>query len=102
MGKEKLLENWGLVNANPYLPPELSAFSLVGDVYGDEKRAAGKKIVTSCVVGKVGDMVKTYSGSLYKLGTVHPEYEKLFPNARERVLKALPEESVMKKEDEED
>ncbi len=93
---EKTLENWALVNRDPYLAPELATFSLVGGVYGDPTREPGKRIITSMVVGKVGEYVKTFSGSFYKLGAVDPEYEKLFPNAKQRLFDILPEDSVIK------
>lgn len=91
---EKRLENWGLVIRDPYSAPEMAVFSLIGNVYGDEKREPGKQVVTSYLVGKVGELVRTYSGSLYKLGEVSPEYEALFPNARERLFKSLPDYKV--------
>lgn len=62
---------------------------LSGEVYDSPKHEQGKYIVTSRVVkvDSVNQLVTTKSGSVYELGAVHPNYEKAFPNARERFFK---------------
>ena len=47
-------------------------------------------ICTSPIKAKVGDLVITRSGSAYALGKINPEYETLYPNARERLFSTLP------------
>ncbi len=88
------LENWGLCCGqalrNPYMAPELQKIYLCGTVYGHPNHQDGKFITTSRVIavrkkGHRETMVDTRSGSVYVLGTVDPEYEKLFPNALQRV-----------------
>ena len=38
-------------------------------------------------------MIVTASGSLYQLGQAHSDYENRFPNARQRLLAALAEDT---------
>lgn len=66
---QKNLENWS-VSASPYDAPELKIIRLVG------RLSCGKEIVTSPVVGATGRLVRTRSGSLYRLGDVDPDYLK--------------------------
>jgi hypothetical protein len=91
------LEQWCVtpLTTSPYTPPECQAHGLAGTVYGHPSRDFfdGDSITTSEVVSvKVnGDDViaTTRSGSQYLLGTVAPEYERQYPNARERLIKSL-------------
>ncbi|PPD55572.1 MAG: hypothetical protein CTY12_00925 [Methylotenera sp.] len=62
---------------------------LSGEVYGSSEFAEGTNVTTSELVGRCGELVVTRSGSHYELGKPHPEYEQLFPNARERMLHSL-------------
>ena len=87
----KRLENWAIVGSNPYYPPECQSLCLKGDVYGHELHFDGKCIRTSTIEGIEGELVKTYSGSLYELGEVNPEYEALYPNAKERLFARIKE-----------
>lgn len=84
-----ILRNWSVVIAeefDPYKAPELYAARLHGNVYGHHKFVDGAEITTSRVVGVTENAVLTNSGSTYELGEVNPEYEKLFPDARKRIL----------------
>jgi hypothetical protein len=89
-----ILEKWALVLlGDPYTPPEAWTQALHGDVYGNPKFADGDSVTTTQIVsGRVeGDnvLITTKSGSEYLLGVVNPNYEAAYPNARERVLKAV-------------
>lgn len=64
-------------------PPELrswqvaafvGAFAIVGDVYGHPRRPDGERIVSSIVADFDGRLVRTRSGSLYRLGDPSPQY----------------------------
>lgn len=83
------LKNWSIrQNNDPYSAPELRETILVGDVYGHENQKRfydGKCIQTSCIVNFNDGVVETNSGSLYELGEVDPEYEKMFPDALKRM-----------------
>jgi hypothetical protein len=88
-----ILKNWSLIvrYKDPYSPPEEWTTCLHGNVYEHPRFDDGKEITTSSIEGKVGDKVKTHSGSLYELQDIDPEYEKIYPNAKERLLKTLKE-----------
>jgi len=83
------IECWSVVSSytNPYEAPELRKNSLRGQVYGHPMFPDGHMVVTSIIDMVEDNTIVTYSGNRYKLGEVDPEYEKLFPNARERIFK---------------
>lgn len=91
--KSPKLENWSFTikERDPYTPPKASTPVLQGNVYGhpNPKNHDGKFIVTSRLMGKRNGHVVTQSGSEYELGEVDPNYEKAFPNAKERLFKQL-------------
>lgn len=80
------LENWAVVNTDPYRAPEDQKPHLSGKVYGHPRFEDGHDIVTSHIVSidAVNHTVTTNSGSVYELGTVDPEWEKQFPDAANR------------------
>ena len=85
-----IIENWGIVQeTNPYTAPELLRSYLHGNVMNHPNFENGKEITTSAIVGINQELVVTASGSNYALGVPHPDYEKLFPDAKQRVLKQL-------------
>jgi hypothetical protein len=79
------LENWSVCQRNPYS----TECSLVGTVYNHKNKPDGKEIVTSYVIAIENGAIVTSSGSKYELGTVDPNYEKEFPNAKERILNSF-------------
>ena len=83
------LENWSITGRDPYLAPELQEACLYGTVYGHLRLKDGNTVVTSSIVKSEGEIIITHSGSQYELGKVDPEYEKEFPNARERLFESL-------------
>jgi len=85
------LENWFITMIFGYTDPEINHQYLRGNVYGNPKFADGESIITPPIAGRKGKYIQTYSGSLYELGVVDSEYEKLFPNAYERLMKSMPE-----------
>jgi hypothetical protein len=88
------LKNWALVSGdNPYRAPETD-LHLSGAVYGHPRHENGKNVVTSHIVEAVRDgdicgIIKTSSGSEYAIyaSDVNPEYEKLYPDAFNRLFK---------------
>jgi hypothetical protein len=83
------LENWSIVQEelNPYQPPEMHRQCLHGKVYHHPDHADGTEITTSVIVDAHNRIVTTRSGSEYILGEVDPEYEKQYPNAKQRLFK---------------
>ena len=75
------LENWSVVS---YYEEE--GGSIHGEVYGNPKFIDGHHVVTSMVeaIDPVKRTVTTHSGSVYELGKVDPEWEKIFPDAENR------------------
>jgi hypothetical protein len=70
-----LIENWSVVTrSEPHIAPEIRDASLNGVVYGHPKFPNGDEIITSQIVEADGRMVRTYSGSLYKLGSPSKMY----------------------------
>jgi len=86
----KRLENWSVIGNNPYAPPECQTLHLHGNVFGHERHADGKSVRTSAIVGREGELIRTHSGSLYKLGEINPDYESIYSNAKKRLLARLP------------
>jgi hypothetical protein len=82
----KELRNWSLGVAEPHHPPEWCRFE--GQVYNHPRFTDGEYICPSQFVAIDPDteLVRTYSGSIYKICDPAPEYEKAFPNARQRTL----------------
>jgi len=86
------MENWSVVySGDEYTAPEMRIPILRGDVIGHPKLGDAKGITTTRIIGKRGENVVVKSGKEYILGVVESEYEKLYPNAKERLLKSLPE-----------
>lgn len=86
--KEYTLENWGVTfdpNASLYTAPELLTQHLCGD------RSDGRKDIITSAIQYVDDDGKVYtkSGSIYNLGAPHPEYEVIYPNAKQRFLDSI-------------
>lgn len=81
------IENWSVTLVgpiDPYKPPEAHKQAISGNVYGNPKFPEGCFVTTSSIKRVLSDGVITKSGSFYELGEIDPEYEKLYPNARER------------------
>lgn len=88
------LERWSMVaDGDPYRAPEDQRCRLQGDVYGHPAFQDGQFVISSVIMGMDGDYVRTQSGSNYMLGEVDPEYERLYPGAKERCLKRFREAS---------
>ncbi len=87
------LENWSMVNRNEnsYQAPEQGIPALSGEVYNHPRFEDGLIVTTSSIINKKGENVLTYSGSEYELGKVSEEYEKIYPDAKERLLNSLKE-----------
>lgn len=82
------LENWALVtqDTNPYLAPECRN-CLAGIVSGHPNEVFnGNRIFTSYIIGVEGEEVLVASGRRYTVGTVSPEYEAIYPGARQRLF----------------
>lgn len=76
-----VLHDWSVVfdgGANVFTPPELMTIHLSGRVFGhpDDRHPDGKAIRTSAVVSAEGRIVKTRSGSTYRLGRISRLYRR--------------------------
>ena len=93
------LENWSVVfsDNDPYLHPELQTLSLCGNVFNHPRFKDGKRVTTSSIKGFDGELIMTSSGSKYELGEIDPEYEKLYPDAKNRLLNSLKKNDEKKK-----
>lgn len=90
-----LLTNWMIVcrPSKPWSPLESYFQCLTGHAQNHPRHQSGKTVTTSAIKARRGEMVLTASGSLYQLGQAHSDYENRFPNARQRLLAALPEDT---------
>lgn len=83
------LENWsiGYYSHEATLAPELRRAALQGKVYGHPRFVDGENITTTAIKELIDeDKIKTTSGSIYELGKVDPQYEKEYPDARNRLI----------------
>lgn len=81
------LENWALIQENPYASPEMG-LSFNGKVYGHPRFPDGHQVTTSPIMEVLeGGIVKTQSGSVYLLGKVNKQYDEMFPNSLDRLIK---------------
>ena len=77
------IENWSVNGEdNPYVPPEQQRVCLYGEVYGHPAFPDGHVVLTSAIVHVEGRKVITRSGSVYTLGTIHPDYLKWCENTK--------------------
>ena len=85
MKKIKKLKKWSVVSVgrSPYDAPESNWYCLQGI------SEVGNQVLTSSIVGYRNNYILTRSGSVYKLGEVDSDYEKLYPNAKRRLFKTL-------------
>jgi hypothetical protein len=85
------LEHWRVVSRfDLTLPsPDKKPIHLQGIVAGHGIIPDGRQVTTSRVLSRRGDKVVTRSGSEYELGRPDRQYERLYPNALERLLGAL-------------
>jgi 7-cyano-7-deazaguanine synthase len=81
------INNWSLGGhpTSPYQAPETN-LRLHGVVTGHPNFPDGSEVTTSRIKEVRNGKVYTHTGSEYELGTVDPEYEKLYPNALHRLL----------------
>jgi hypothetical protein len=90
--KPIMIVDWSVVSrtAHPYQAPELGYPALQGKAYGHPKFEDGTLITTSKIIGKTEceNSILT-KNSLYVLGAIDTEYEKLYPDARSRLLNSL-------------
>ena len=82
------LENWALETIDPYSSPEMGC-RLAGKVTGHPGFKDGSIITTSVVISYNHPHVVTESGQKYTLGKPSPEYEKQFPDPKNRIIEAL-------------
>lgn len=87
---QKTIHGWAVVidSNDPYKAPELWTQKISGLLDSED---SDHWIKTSSIKGKRGEFLVTNSGSEYILGSVNPEYELQFPNARKRLFDSLPE-----------
>lgn len=86
------IENWKVVvRGDSYIAPELMDQCLHGNVFGHPKKPDGSEVTTSAIVGWDANTrtVITKSGTHYLCGEIDPEYEKVYPDARQRMVNSL-------------
>ena len=84
------IENWSVGGYDPYQPPECQVPRLHGKVYNHPNHDDGKEVNTSRIhdaTFKNGEVYVRTTSRVYLLGEVDPEYEKAYPNAKERMVK---------------
>lgn len=88
---EVSIEDWGMVvHGDEYTPPERIVYCLTGKVYGHPSRPDGSGITSAAITGAIEpDIIVTASGTRYKLGNAHPDYEASFPNAKQRLVSTI-------------
>lgn len=95
------LDNWSIISGvnhnwkrppDNYTAPELITHHLRGEISNDYRFDEGTIVYTSTIVKKKGNNIITRSGTEYEIGNPLPEYEKEFPNAKQRLLDGLQEE----------
>jgi len=81
------LEHWSYVTAHQHNGNS----GLCGGVHGHPKFPDDKTIVTSPIeeYDAEEDAFITRSGSRYKLGDIDPEYNEMYPGAKERLIMAI-------------
>lgn len=85
------IEDWGVVDLEPhnvYTPPECRAHGLHGKVFGHPNFPNECAVTSSAIVGRnIKNLtITTASGRIYKLGKPAEEYERLYPNALQRIF----------------
>ena len=86
------IDNWCVVDApdSEFTAPELRERCLHGIVTGHPHVDDGESVTTSAITGLSGNsFIKTRSGSIYELGDVLPDYEKLYPEAELTLINNL-------------
>jgi len=75
------LEKWSVVSCgSPYQAPELQSKKLHGIVDNHPRLGKDIEVTTSTIVKSEGRRVTTHSGSVYELGTIHPDYAQYLKN----------------------
>lgn len=82
--QQKTITNWAFsyTGFDPYQAPELRQQCLIGTA---ELDGEVKPVLTSAILGKRDGKVVTRN-TVYELLDIDPEYEKLYPNAKQRFL----------------
>jgi hypothetical protein len=85
------LENWSLIASpdSPYEAPELKTAHLLGKVFNHHRFKDGELVRTSALQGRIADLILTASGSLYELGEPDENYDALYPDVKNRLMKNL-------------
>lgn len=89
-----ILKDWYVMYCgNSDTPPELQVPLVYGRVYGLDGGSDWRGVAFR-PIGKNGNNIIAPGGNVYELGEARDDYEDMFPNARERALKSLPEVAV--------
>ncbi len=87
-----VLNNWALVGKrNSDSTGAAVEIRLRGMVFGHASHPDGCEITTSRIKHRRGEELVTINGTHYILGSVNPEYDARFPNAKAALLGRLPE-----------
>ncbi len=91
------LDLWYACTTYPFSAPEATVGRISGCVF-HSKFEPGSHITVSPIVGICGDLVRSRTGTIYRLGRILPDYEKQFPNALERMQRVLPAFEILDEE----
>lgn len=82
------LENWSVNDIG--LDGSFNEYSyLHGTVSGHYQHRDGSEVFTASITKIEGELVVTSFGDRWELGMVDPEYEKIYPNVKERLFNYL-------------
>jgi hypothetical protein len=87
------IEDWTVIHrtVSPLLAAEGRTLHLKGRVWNHPRWPAGGAATTSPVVGRLGNLIMTKSGSVYELGKACAEYAAQFTDAAQELLQSLPD-----------
>jgi len=91
------LENWAIVDADPWKAPEAQEPRLYGKAYNHPSRPDGQDVIVSSITGYdfVKDEVICFSRN-YKLGAIDPAYMELYPDIKQTFLDSIKKNPRMK------
>jgi hypothetical protein len=86
-----MLRNWSLRSrpSGQLESPEQEGSCLYGLIIGHPLHRDGKEVLTSPVAARCANHIVTKSGSEYDLADPDPAYERLYPQARQRLFARL-------------
>jgi len=93
-----ILDDWAALYCptnTKYTPPEHFRFRLTGKATGHPEFKNGSTVTSSPVISVIRDIdddqvvIGVQSGRFYRLGSINADYERAFPDARNRLIDAI-------------